>query len=130
MADPVEDITALPGTKKYYSIGDTIAREGEPSEGWYVLLNGRVGVVKHDLTITEFGEAGTVFGELGCFLHGPRTATLQAIEPTSVLYVRMDLDELVTNHPQVAKKILLGLAERLAQTTDAWWVSQKKKAKK
>lgn len=126
MANPAEEVTKLPGIKKYFSIGETIAREGDPSEGWFVLLNGRVGVVKHDLTITEFGDPGTVFGEVGCFLKSPRTATIQALEPTSVLYVHMDLDDLVKNHPDVTRKILLALAERLVQTTEAWWVSQKK----
>ncbi len=126
MTDPLDEIKELSGTKKYFSIGDTIAREGDPSEGWFVLLNGKVGIIKHDLTITEFDEPGTVFGELGCFLNSPRTATIQALEPTSVLYVHMSLDNLIRTHPDVTKKILLGLSERLAQTTEAWWVSKKK----
>lgn len=116
-----EDITRLPGVKKYYAIGETIVREGEPSEGWFVLLNGRVGVVKRDLSITEFAEPGTVFGELGCFLNVPRTATLQALEPTSLLYVHLTLDDLITKHPAIARNIILSLAERVAHTTDAWW---------
>lgn len=116
-----EDITRLPGTKKYYAIGETIVREGEPSEGWFVLLNGKIGVVKRDLSITEFSEPGTVFGELGCFLGIARTATLQALEPTSLLYVRLDLDDLIENHPSVARQIIISLASRVANTTDAWW---------
>ncbi|MBI2620224.1 MAG: cyclic nucleotide-binding domain-containing protein [Ignavibacteriales bacterium] len=123
MVDTKEDVTKLPGKKKYYRIGETIVREGEPSEGWFVLLNGRVGVVKKDLSITEFGESGTVFGELGSFLKIPRTATLQAIEPTSLLYVNMSLEDLVLNHPDIARKIILSLAERVAHTTDAWWTT-------
>lgn len=118
-----EDITKLPGDKKYYRIGETIVREGEPSEGWFVLLNGRVGVVKRDLTITEFGQPGTVFGELGSFLNVPRTATLQALEPTSILFVHMDLDNLILKHPAIAKQIIISLALRIAKTTDAWWAT-------
>ena len=123
MIDSREDITKLPGAKKYFRIGETITREGDPSEGWFVLLNGRVGVIKRDLSITEFGIPGTVFGELGCFLNIPRTATLQAIEPTSLLFVKMDLDELILNHPAIAKQIILSLAGRIATTTDAWWTT-------
>ncbi|HWP81846.1 MAG TPA: cyclic nucleotide-binding domain-containing protein [Bacteroidota bacterium] len=121
-----EDVRKLPGAKKYYSIGDTIVREGEPSEGWFVLLNGKVGVVKKDLSITEFSESGTVFGELGVFLNIPRTATLIALEPTSLLFVRTDLDDLIKNHPAIAKQIIIGLASRLARTTESWWASTKK----
>lgn len=123
MIDSREDITKLPGAKKYFRIGETITREGDPSEGWFVLLNGRVGVVKRDLSITEFGIPGTVFGELGCFLNIPRTATLQALEPTSLLFVKMDLDELILSHPAIAKRIILSLAGRIATTTDAWWTT-------
>lgn len=118
-----EDIIDLPGVKKYFRIGETIVREGDPSEGWFVLLNGRVGVVKRDLSITEFGLAGTVFGELGCFLNIPRTATLQALEPTSLLFVQMNLDDLIIKHPAIAKQIILSLAGRIANTTDAWWTT-------
>jgi len=123
MIDSREDITRLPGAKKYFRIGETITREGDPSEGWFVLLNGRVGVVKRDLSITEFGIPGTVFGELGCFLNIPRTATLQALEPTSLLFVKMDLDELILSHPAIAKQIIISLASRISATTDAWWTT-------
>ena len=123
MIESYEDITKLPGAKKYFRIGETITREGDPSEGWFVLLNGRVGVVKRDLSITEFGVPGTVFGELGCFLKIPRTATLQALEPTSLLLVYMEIDELILNHPSIAKEVILSLAGRIATTTDAWWTT-------
>jgi CRP-like cAMP-binding protein len=114
------------GVKKYYSIGDTIARAGEPAEGWYILLSGKVGVFKRDFTIAEVANRGTVFGELGCILGVPRTATLQALEPTVVLFVQMGIDEVVVKHPEFAKRILISLAERLATTTDAWWASVEK----
>ena len=122
-----EDITKLPGQKKYFNIGETIVREGDPSESWFVLLNGRVGVVKKDLSITEFGDPGAVFGELGSFLNIPRTATLQAIEPTSLLVVHMSLDEIIAKHPAIAKQIVISLAGRIANTTDAWWTTAHEK---
>ena len=113
----------IKGEKKYFSIGDTIVRAGDPAKGWYILLTGRVGVFKSDFTVAEIENRGTVFGELGCILNIPRTATLQALEPTSVLYVEMTLDEVIRDHPGFAKRILVSLAERLAKTTDAWWAS-------
>jgi len=118
--------TELPGIKKYIPIGETIIREGERSEGWYVLLSGKVGVFKRDLTVSEISDRGTIFGELGCILHGPRTATIQALEPTSVLYVQMDTDELIAKYPEIVKSILVSLAERLSQTTEAWWATKQK----
>lgn len=111
----------LPGTKKYFNIGETIIREGEKSEGLFVLLQGRVGVYKRDLSVAEIKQRGTVFGELGLILGVPRTATIQALEPTFVLFVRLSLEELVTKHPHLTKKILRGLADRLSTTTEMWW---------
>lgn len=111
----------LPGTKKYFNIGETIIKEGEPSEGLFVLLQGKVAVYKKDLSIAEIKQRGTVFGELGMILGVPRTATIQALEPTFVLFVRLTLEELVQQHPQLTKKILKGLADRLSTTTEMWW---------
>ena len=111
----------LPGTKKYFNIGETIIKEGEASEGLFVLLQGKVGVYKKDLSVAEITQRGTVFGELGLILGVPRTATIQALEPTFVLFVKLTLEDLVLNYPQLSKKILKGLAERLSTTTEMWW---------
>jgi len=117
----------ISGVKKYYSIGEIIAKMGDQADAWYILLSGRVGVFKRDFSVAEISERGTVFGELGCLLNIPRTATLQALEPTAVLYVKMSMDEVVEHYPAFAKRILVSLAERLAKTTDAWWASAQQK---
>ncbi len=111
----------LPGIKKYFNIGETIIKEGEASEGLFVLLQGKVGVYKRDLSVAEIKQRGTVFGELGLILGVPRTATIQALEPTFVLFVKLSLEELILHHPQLTKKILKGLAARLSTTTEMWW---------
>jgi CRP-like cAMP-binding protein len=118
-----ENEFGIAGVKRYYSIGDIIAEMGEKADGWYILLSGRVGVFKRDFSVAEIGERGTVFGELGCLLDIPRTATLQALEPTSVLFVQMSMDEVIEKYPRFAKRILVSLADRLANTTEAWWSS-------
>lgn len=125
--DDAEKEFGISGIKKYYSIGEIIARMGDPAEAWYILLSGKVGVFKRDFSVAEISERGTVFGELGCLLNIPRTATLQAMEPTSVLYVHMSMDEVIKKHPEFAKRILVSLAERVAKTTDAWWASSQYK---
>src|SRR5512135_1914329 len=111
MTDQANTAYGVAGEKKYYSIGDTITSMGDPADGFYILLTGKIGVYKKDFTVAEINTRGTVFGELGCILNIPRTATLQAIEPTSVLFVRMTLDELVAKYPQFAKRLLIDLAE-------------------
>ena len=121
MSDQPNSAYGVTGVKKYYSIGDTITSMGDPADGFYILLTGKIEVYKKDFTVAEVNTRGTIFGELGCILNIPRTATLQAIEPTSVLFVQMTIDELVEKHPEFAKKLLIDLADRLTRTTESWW---------
>jgi CRP-like cAMP-binding protein len=121
MIDQTNVMYGVAGTKRYYSIGDTITNMGDSADGFYILLTGKIGVFKKDFTVAEIGAKGTVFGELGCILNIPRTATLQALEPTSVLFVQMTIDEIVTKYPEFAKKLLVDLADRLTRTTESWW---------
>jgi CRP-like cAMP-binding protein len=109
------------GVKKYYSIGDTITSMGDQADGFYILLTGKIGVFKKDFTVAEVSARGTIFGELGCILSIPRTATLQALEPTSVLFVQMTIEEILQKHPDFAKRLLIELADRLTRTTESWW---------
>ncbi len=116
MADPTSNV-------KNYPAGAIIAEQDSPAAGWYVLLSGRVAVLKNGTPIAEFMTRGTVFGEISSILSRPRTARLVAEEPTSVLYFEADLDELVTRYPKVAKTVLVSLAQRLERTTEALWVA-------
>lgn len=113
-----EDASTSSTMTRTYNVRDVIAREGETGVGWFVLLQGRVGVFKHDLKIAEFEQRGMVLGELSGILNKPRTASLVALEPTTVVFIDSGLDQLIAEHPDVTKKILINLAERLAKTTD------------
>ena len=107
-----------PGEIRTYAKDEVIASEGETSVGWFVLLEGKVAVVKHDLKIAEFEQRGMVLGELSGILNKPRTASLVAMEPTRIAFIDSGLDQLIVDHPDVTRKILINLAERLAKTTD------------
>ncbi len=105
-----------------FEAGEVISHEGDVDFGWYILRSGRVGVFKGDVRIETFDEPGLVFGELSGILRRPRTASLVALEPSEVLYITADIDELMARHPAVAKKIVVMLAERLAHTTADLWL--------
>ncbi len=113
-------------TKKQYARGDVIAAEGEYSFEWFILLSGSVGVFKKDVLVETFTEAGNIFGELSTILTRPRTATLKALNDTEILRMggeHTSLDDLITQYPDLTKKILVNLAERLAKTTEELWTS-------
>lgn len=126
MAHDVFNLADLPAKKEYYRSGETIVVEAEPSDGWYVLLSGKVGVYKKDFSVAEISKPGTVIGELGFLLNIPRTATLIAQESTLLLHVHIALDDLLTNYPAVVKHMIKILAERVVKTTEDWRDSMEK----
>ena len=101
-----------------FTVNEQIAGEGETGSGLYVLLEGRVGVFKHNRQIAEFKQCGIIFGELSVILGTPRTATLIALEPAKVVHFDVSLEQLVADYPDVTSKVMVYLAERLAKTTD------------
>jgi CRP-like cAMP-binding protein len=46
---------------------------------------------------------------------------MRALEDSEVMVVESSIDEVIRNHPDIANKILISLAERLAKTTDEMW---------
>ncbi len=107
--------------RRFFKKGDIITEQGDLTFDWYVLISGRVGVFRGDMKLNEFSERGMIFGELSGILARPRTATMKALEDSEVMVVENSIDEVIRNHPDIANKILLNLAERLAKTTDELW---------
>jgi CRP-like cAMP-binding protein len=105
-SEQTSDSPRLDSAIRSYAKNEAIAREGETSVGWFVLLDGRVGVFKHGLKIAEFEQRGMVLGELSGILEKPRTASLVALEPTRVAFIDSGLDQLIADHPDVTRKIL------------------------
>lgn len=116
--------------KIIYKKGDIITKEGDLTFDWYVLFSGKVGVYRGEKLITEFHDRGMIFGEMSGILARPRTATMKALEDSEVMVVESSIDEVIRHHPEIAYKILINLAERLANTTDELWAVIEDKKKK
>ena len=114
----IRDISSFSSIIRSFEKMERITTEGEKSNGWYMLLEGKIGVLKHDRQVAEFTERGVIFGELGFILNTPRTVTLVALESTKAVHFDMPLDHLIAEYPDVTKTILINLAERLAKTTE------------
>ena len=112
------DLSSYSSIIRTFEAMEQMTIEGETSNGWYILLGGRVGVFKHNRQVAEFRERGVVLGELSFILNTPRTVSLIALEPTKVVHFNMPLDQLIAEYPDITKKILVNLAERLAKTTE------------
>ncbi len=76
--------------RQTFGVGEEIVREGEPGEAAYIIVAGACEIRKESPSGTETLQTigpGAVFGEMAILTEGARTATVVAVEPTTVLVV-------------------------------------------
>ncbi|MBK7866847.1 MAG: cyclic nucleotide-binding domain-containing protein [Ignavibacteriales bacterium] len=106
---------------KIFKPGDVITREGAIDKELFILISGKIGVFKSDVKVAEFSEKGMVIGEMSIILEGERTASLIAEEETVVLNLNLPMDKLIEKYPDLVKKMLVNLAERLQVLTHEYY---------
>ncbi|MCP3162083.1 cyclic nucleotide-binding domain-containing protein [Myxococcus qinghaiensis] len=96
--------------------GEVIIRDGDQTDGLYVLLSGEVEVHKDGHLLTRLKE-GDLFGEISLLQKTPATATVTAARHTTLLRLpREDFDALISSHPQILVLISELSDERLRRT--------------
>lgn len=106
---------------KIFKAGDVITREHAQDKELFILVSGKIGVYKEDVKVAEFAEKGMVIGEMSIILDGPRTATLIAEEESVVLNLNLPMEKLIEKYPDLVKKMLVNLAERLQVLTNEYY---------
>ncbi|HYH97842.1 MAG TPA: cyclic nucleotide-binding domain-containing protein [Hyalangium sp.] len=97
---------------------DVIVREGENTDGLYVVLSGEVEARKGDQVLSRLKE-GELFGEISLLSKTPATATVMATRRTSLLRLpREDFDALILTHPQILV-LVSELSEQRLRRTEA-----------
>ncbi|MGC2203127.1 MAG: ATP-binding cassette domain-containing protein [Stellaceae bacterium] len=66
-------------TKRHYAAGDTIIREGEPGEEFFLISEGEVEIIRADHEVARLGP-GDFFGEVALISGEPRNATAVAMD--------------------------------------------------
>ena len=103
--------------------GQLVFREGDDSDTCYVVRDGQARAIRshsdgRTITLATFGP-GDIFGELAMFEDERRSATIEAIEPTSVVGVLGgDMRRLMSEHPGIAMRLAVALAGRLRDTNE------------
>ena len=123
---PEEDVEALLPKFSPVSVqrGQVIFRERDVDEGHiYVVLDGRIGLERHDdrdhSTMLAVLGPSEMFGELSALDPGQRTSTATALMPTRLAMLRAeDLLDWATHRPVIARQLLRVLARRLRRTND------------
>jgi CRP-like cAMP-binding protein len=96
-----------------------IARQGEIGTGFFVVIDGRVRVVRDGEVVATLGP-GEFFGELSVLDRMPRNAMVAAEEPTSCLALASwDFDAVLLEQPALTLAILRGVAARLREVTES-----------
>ncbi len=118
LPDSALEALAMRGQHRRYAPGEVLMRQGDASQVMHVVLSGRVRVDREDsggekVLLAELG-ANEVVGEMGVLDHGPRSATVTAIEATETLELHATAIAVVLiQHPAVAATLLRTLSRRL-----------------
>jgi len=100
-----------------FAPGQVIARQGDVGTGFFIVVDGRVKVVRSGTTVAHLGP-GEFFGELSILDGGPRVAQVVTDEPTVCLAIASwDFELVLRDEPGVALAVLKVVAARLREVT-------------
>ena len=104
------------GTSRNVPAGTAFLHEGGKTGHLFVLVEGKVEVIKGDTVVAVIAEPGAVFGEMSVLLNQPHTATVRAASD-STIYEFDDAASFLRDQPEVALLIARLLAQRLNVAT-------------
>src|SRR5690606_8420233 len=104
-----------------YDDGQDVMTQGETGEDLFIVLNGKVDVIRGEAVIATL-EQGAHVGEMALVRNQPRSATVRSRGTSELMVIRRrDFFELLRNEHALAVKLLwqfLGVvADRLAETS-------------
>src|SRR5256714_1894747 len=106
-----------------YQAGEVVFREGDSGDTCYVVRSGSVRVTRRHsdgrvITLAEL-RPGDIFGELAMFGGETRSASVEALSATRALAIlASDMRRTMLRHPQIAVKMLEGLANALREANE------------
>ena len=97
--------------------GKELTRQGAPGREFFVLIEGTADVLKDGQKVNSL-QGGDFFGEIALIHHAPRSATVTATSPVRALVItERSFKRLLDESPEIQRKVMVALAERLAPTT-------------
>jgi CRP-like cAMP-binding protein len=104
-----------------YRPGELIVEERTAAERFFIIARGKIEISKRFADGEQFvvgvHSDGEFFGEMGLLDEGPRSATVRAVESTTLLEItRTDFETLLYKAPLLAYRILRELSARLRET--------------
>jgi CRP/FNR family transcriptional regulator len=111
---------AVPRT---FEAGQVVFLEGDASDTCYIVHSGQARAISEHpdgrtITLATFGH-GDIFGELAMFEDERRSATVEAVRPTTVVAVLgPDMRRLMAEHPGISSRLVVALGRRLRETNE------------
>jgi small-conductance mechanosensitive channel/CRP-like cAMP-binding protein len=108
-----------------YPVGGAVVRQGDEGDSLFLLASGRVDVLVRapgsgaQQALATLGP-GDYFGEMSLLTGAPRSATIRAVEETSLVVLQKEaLRPLLVADPSVLERLSKTLARRQAEREDA-----------
>lgn len=119
----LSDILAASETRRLRR-GDTIFLEDDYPDGIYVMVKGRVAIANRSFdgreSLVALMEEGDLFGEMGLFDQGGRSADARALEATTVIAIPYEpVQRLYENRPELMWNVVQMLVSRLRNMDSA-----------
>ncbi len=93
--------------------GKVLMRQGEAGSDMMIIVRGSASVERDGERLNTLG-SGDFFGEIALIDGGPRTATVAALEATTLLVIaHREFHSLMEEFPEVAAQVLNTLAHRV-----------------
>ncbi len=102
--------------QRHVTEGTVLIQQGSKTGRLFVLITGRLEVVRGDTVVAVLAEPGAVTGEMSLLLDQPHTATVRAAA-ASTIYEISDAASFLDQQPAFARLIARLLAQRLNVAT-------------
>ncbi len=97
-----------------YDKGDIVIRKGDPGGRFYIVVSGKVNVLNDAGIIISVLGKGDVFGEMSLICNDTANATIQVLEPTSMIYIdQPNFKKILDRYPAIQLFFSRLMAQRL-----------------
>jgi len=114
---PTEQLSHLAAVASRMSVEENsyLFREGEPANNLYLIISGRINVIRNNKVLREAGKYDEV-GMLGFFDNAPRAADAKSLENSELLKInKVDFFDLLEDRVHLSHGILQFFVKQIRQ---------------